>query len=76
MGLFQLRPHRHEDPPQWVGVLIASWVLILVEHDLKPGLPGLTAMIGSSTWHFLTPEPEAVSAESDWPEPEPSSEIL
>ena len=58
------------------GVLIASWALMLDEDDSKSGLSGLTAMIGSSTWHFLTPEPEAVSAESDWPEPEPSSEIL
>ena len=45
MELFPLRPHRYEGPPPWVGVLIASWVLLLVGDDSKSGLPGLTAMI-------------------------------
>ena len=48
-----------------MGVLIVFWVFLLVEDDSESGLSGLTAMIDSSTWH-----------ESDWPEPEPSSEIL
>ena len=39
MELFPLRPHRHEGPPPWVGVLIASWVLLLVGDDSKSGLP-------------------------------------
>ena len=47
------------------------WVFLLDEDDSKSGLSGLTAMIDSSTWHSQTPASGVVSAESDWPEPEP-----
>ena len=76
MELFLLRPLHHEGPPRYAGALIVFWVFLLVEDDSESSLSGLTAMIGSSTWHSQTPAPGVVSAESDWPEPEPSSEIL
>ena len=68
-------PNGAVSPPS-SGVLIVVWVFLLVDDDSESGLSGLTAMIDSSTRHSQTPAPGVVSAESDWPEPEPSSEIL